>query len=520
MGKIYTIFIGGSGARVLRSLVMLLASGVKPSVCNEIVPIVIDYDKENADLVRALEAIENYRDLHNSVYRDGRNEELEGFFSTKLSAVGEKDGSKGSFFVSIPGSEVTFANKIGFEDMDNLSKKFLTTLYSDWSDKDRAVWQSEQVDMNELNLNIKKGFKGNPNIGSAIFNEVLDMDIMKNFLNSVGEGDRVFVVGSIFGGTGATGIPQIVSRCRNMGSRVKNAPIGLNMILPYFALNTDSNKEANSTIDSNTFYSKTKAALYYYENAINEKVQEIYYIGVPNPKKIENNDGGSDQKNEAHIVDLLSAMSIIEFGSRPDMELDVEATSANSYIYNATEDSDYTLDVFAGKGQENLLGRYLYPFKSFGYFWSHYRTNIKPNGSGKVADCPTGLFSSPKVYYKYCFMDKSNDSFRAFKGSLENFLFMKNSQRSDFDYSYESWLKELDKMGFSPFLLDERHDYTTMVKKGKSSITGNTKDNIVAKYDNIASIKMKEDKEKNASKQTVFINMASAACMELAKSSK
>ncbi|MDU1890276.1 MAG: hypothetical protein E6767_06260 [Dysgonomonas sp.] len=515
MGKIYTIFIGGSGARVLRSLVMLLASGVKPSVCDEIVPIMIDYDKENADLVRALDAIESYREIHNSVYKDERKEEAKGFFSTKLTAIGEKDGSKGSFFVSIPGNEITFANKIGFEDMDNLSKKFLTTLYSDWSDRDRAVWQNEQVDMNELNLNIKKGFKGNPNIGSAIFNEVLDMDIMKNFLNSVSRDDRVFVVGSIFGGTGATGIPQIVSRCRDLGGAVKNVPIGLNMILPYFDLKDDSNKESNSTIDAKTFNSKTKASLYYYDAAINNKVQEIYYIGMAGAKKIDNNDGGSDQQNEAHIVDLLSAMGIIEFGSHPN--IDMETERPNCYIYNAREDSDYTLNIFAGDVNQ-MLNRYLYPFKGFGYFWNHYRFNIRPDHKGKVADDASGIFGAAKVYYKYCFKDDLSDAFRAFKSNLENFLFMKNQDK--FDFSYESWLKELDKMGFSPFYLDERHDYTNMIKMGQDSITSNTKDNIIARYDKIANERKKSDVGKNASKQSVFINLASASCLELATDKK
>ncbi|NDW11063.1 hypothetical protein [Dysgonomonas sp. 520] len=511
MAKIYTIFIGGSGARVLRSLMMLLASGVKPSVCDEIVPIMIDYDKENADLVRALDALETYREIHRSAYKNDLDEDLSGFFSTKVSSVGEVGASKGSFFVTIPGGEKTFANKIGFEDMDNLSKKFLTTIYSDWNDKSREDWQNGQVDMNELNLNIKKGFKGNPNIGSAIFNEVLDTDIMRNYLNSVSANDRVFVVGSIFGGTGATGIPQIVNRCRDLGGAVKKVPVGLNMILPYFDLKEDSSKDSNSTIDPKTFYSKTKASLYYYESAINKKVQEIYYIGLSGTEKIENNDGGEGQKNEAHVVDLLSAMSIIEFGSRPEISMDND--SPDCYIYNSQEDSNYTLNVFAGD-EIQMLKRYLYPFKGFGYFWNHYRSNILSNSKGKSADDSSGLFGSAKVYYKYCFKDDLNDSFRAFKSNLENFLFMKNLE--EFDFSYESWLRELSAMGFSPFYLDDKHDYTSMVKTGSNSITGNTKDNLIARYDKNAEERMKKDKEKKASKQSVFINIVSDACLELA----
>ena len=53
MSKLYVFAIGGSGSRVLRSLTMLMASGVGTS--NEIVPIIIDPDTPNGDRVRTEE---------------------------------------------------------------------------------------------------------------------------------------------------------------------------------------------------------------------------------------------------------------------------------------------------------------------------------------------------------------------------------------------------------------------------------------------------------------------------------
>ena len=173
--KTFIFFIGGSGARVLRSLTMLLAAGVKVEGCDEFVPIVIDYDTDNADLIRSEKAINLYRQIHDSVYK---HKKTNGFFSTKLSPI---DGEK-SFYISMDGKDVSFAKKIDYVDLNPLTKKMITTLYSDWSDKENK----SLVDRNELNLNIKKGFKGNPNIGSAIFNEVLDKPEMKNFFNSIG----------------------------------------------------------------------------------------------------------------------------------------------------------------------------------------------------------------------------------------------------------------------------------------------------------------------------------------------
>lgn len=53
MSKIFLFGIGGTGARVLRSLTMMLATGVKLGV-DEIIPIIIDPDAANADLTRTV----------------------------------------------------------------------------------------------------------------------------------------------------------------------------------------------------------------------------------------------------------------------------------------------------------------------------------------------------------------------------------------------------------------------------------------------------------------------------------
>ena len=53
MSKLYVFAIGGSGSRVLRSLTMLLSSGVHTDY--EIVPMIVDPDQSNGDLVRTVD---------------------------------------------------------------------------------------------------------------------------------------------------------------------------------------------------------------------------------------------------------------------------------------------------------------------------------------------------------------------------------------------------------------------------------------------------------------------------------
>ena len=52
MNRLFLFAIGGTGARVLRSLIMLLAANVKLPNGIKIIPIIIDLDKTNEDTQR------------------------------------------------------------------------------------------------------------------------------------------------------------------------------------------------------------------------------------------------------------------------------------------------------------------------------------------------------------------------------------------------------------------------------------------------------------------------------------
>lgn len=61
MSKLYVFAIGGSGSRVLRSLTMLLSSGVHTDY--EIVPMIVDPDQSNGDLVRTVDIMRSYENI-------------------------------------------------------------------------------------------------------------------------------------------------------------------------------------------------------------------------------------------------------------------------------------------------------------------------------------------------------------------------------------------------------------------------------------------------------------------------
>ena len=78
MAKLYIFGIGGTGSRVIKSLTMLLASGVKTNF--DIVPILIDPDSSGGDLTRTSKLLRDYQSIHNKV----DNYELNNFFKNKL----------------------------------------------------------------------------------------------------------------------------------------------------------------------------------------------------------------------------------------------------------------------------------------------------------------------------------------------------------------------------------------------------------------------------------------------------
>lgn len=73
MAKIFVFGIGGTGSRVLRSLTMMLASGVKFGA-DEIVPIIIDPDTANADLTRTVSLLNNYSSIRQALQFSSDNQ--------------------------------------------------------------------------------------------------------------------------------------------------------------------------------------------------------------------------------------------------------------------------------------------------------------------------------------------------------------------------------------------------------------------------------------------------------------
>lgn len=329
----FVFAIGGSGARVLRSLTMLLASGChNTAVNNPIIPIVIDYDTTNGDTLRSQELMELYHELHVKVYRgddyvlkNNQQEPLkEHFFCTPLKMLREmcdpnqtmqlNSNSKYNLHLdATTQTKITFAQHIGYNTLQEENgsfptKQLLDSLYDTSSEQiPNTINDNPKA---ELNMNLHKGFRGCPNLGCIVTQQLENSpEIILAMGALIQPTDKIVIIGSVFGGTGASGIPMLLDLFANHPN-TKAAAKAVVAVMPYFSLTPP---DAKSSIDSNTFIAKAKAAISAYEGTINAQARCFYYIGDEAQNAYANYDGDRDQKNDAHYVELVSAMCVMDF---------------------------------------------------------------------------------------------------------------------------------------------------------------------------------------------------------------
>lgn len=435
MKRLFVFAIGGTGSRVLKSLSMLLAAGIRSPQQQdyEVIPIIVDPHKSNDDLKRTAELLRVYAKIADHAVLDGR-----GFFGTKIKSLENistsKDRHAASFAFQLQGvSDTRFREYIDVEMMQPANKALTELLFSGTTHNKRG----DKVDLLDIEMEI--GFVGNPNVGSIVLNQFSESQEFKDFASNFNENDRVFIISSIFGGTGAAGFPVILKNLRDamnlkeVDSKgfLQNARIGALTVMPYFNVETDG----KSAIKRGDFISKTRAALHYYRANVtgNNSVNAMYYIADTYYGKAYKNDPGyGGQKNDAHFVELASALAIIDFMGMQDDQLRTTNGEAENPIYkeyNVRNDkealsfndlSDETLNIM--RAQLTKLT-----------FFMKYMSD--PRFHDTIGSTEPWLNEEPKIT-------------REFIGST-----FVQSNINEFANHYFDWLEELarNRRGFAPF---------------------------------------------------------------------
>lgn len=418
MAKLFIFGIGGTGSRVLKALSMLFAAGCKlPNGFDTVVPLIIDPDIANGDLDRTKDILRLYQEIRRKIHQP------DDFFHQEvlsLPNIANPDIIDPGFFIfQLTGTHQSrFGEYLDYHNLPAGDKMFLKLLYSEKNLK-------ESLDV---------GFKGNPHMGSMVLNQFTSSEDFGKFGSSFNPGDAVFVINSIFGGTGAAGFPLLVKNLRSANTQIANiaainkSPLGGITYLPYFNVNHDE----TSAIDSDTFLEKSKIAIDYYNRTIAGQpntVNVLYLLGNIDADFYPNNEGRGAQKNKAHFLELAGAFSIFDFCKnihkyQPDDSGNIPVAEIKEF---GIENDTGTIKISDLNNTEKLLIRK--PLTKYKFF-----SNYLSSGLGRAL----GVSAWTK---------KSRLDERFFRNDFYEKVI------AQFNNHFEQWLNEMasNKPAFAPF---------------------------------------------------------------------
>jgi hypothetical protein len=446
MARLFVFGIGGTGSRVIKSLTMLLASGMKPSNFDTIIPILIDPHKDLKELNDCKKLIRLYSKINERTYQDTTGIS-DGFFRIKMTTLKSvatdktlKDDIEFDERHNEPFGD--FINKPGIRQKSQSTLDLLSLLYSD----------------KNFSQPLSVGFKGNPHMGSVVLNSIIGGPAYNAFKSTFAAGDRIFIISSVFGGTGAAGFPLLLQNFRQSDNQyLRDSYIGALSVMPYFKL---SEPGQTSDIDSNDFMTKTKSALTYYTRAdFTNLYDSMYYIADPDKQTDPYKNDEHKQENKSHIVELLGALSIFHFASNNS-----HRGSVNEYCLGAN-DEKINLDSI-GNTTKEALGHNITALHLLSKLHPAIKSDAKSLTFCRVNDFNSTFFSD--TY----FTDSEN--------GLETF----------FTNYYNTWISELNEnqRGFSPFNLKVTKSFNSLVNGESYQSDKHILDNIIKRPTDISDL--------------------------------
>lgn len=295
----YFVFgVGGTGAKFMQTLVHLSAAGLLPDPRRELHGILVDPDDANGNVDECNQLARSY----------GRCTALQtgadGLFRSPVHVRGP--------WTPLRKQSVDTLNEIFHytqrQESLPIESDLLELLFSE-SDRDMPIHQ---------------GFRGRPAIGATVLNNAInfkdDKDIWMKLVEQVrgasnfDGGVPVLFAGSVFGGSGAAGVPTLLQLLRKpLTETVPNVRLGLVLVLPYFVF-----ERINADViqaDPYAFPLATSEALKYYaERGFLEKGLSIYAVGEQTPARMPVSAvGAAEQRNEPHFVELIAGMGGLRF---------------------------------------------------------------------------------------------------------------------------------------------------------------------------------------------------------------
>lgn len=321
----YIIAAGGTGAMCARAFIYTLAAGCASAEDTYHI-LLVDKDTQSDAVTACNDLLNNYKAMQKW---------LTGKYKLPRITVHSWN------FTEEIATEYQMQTNLPASDLEQLT---LQKLLNPKNDPGITELLSTMYSPEELNTNLDKGFYGHPNIGAPVFQYVRDRFLAPEVLNRKGQkvtntfmkslhdtlnrgaDDKgyVYLFGSLFGGTGATVIPNLVYALRSMtavddpSNRYGQSKmvLGGTMLMPYFRLPQPPNSKTKELQpEDKKFASQTKEALAYYsESKLLEEMMNLTLIGTSRlDVTSEVFARGGQQKQHFHLTTLLAAVTACRF---------------------------------------------------------------------------------------------------------------------------------------------------------------------------------------------------------------
>lgn len=373
--KNFVIAIGGTGMRCLESFVHTCAMGLHDN--KEFNVLTLDTDYSNGNKERTTQLIGNYNQIKSDVSGTEGKINNNTFFSAKLNLF----------------DVVTDYNTQGRETFSSL-----TNLASESDElSDNKILADLFLGEAVQEFNLAHGYRAQTHLGSYLmYHALVELarkikkskanETEKEFgkylelLYEAGADAKIFVFGSVFGGTGASSIP-VIPVALNKALSVfaggqqaisEDAKYGCTLLTEYFRFTKpkDSQKTTKKDAviaDSSFFTLNSQAALQFYDEdpTVKSTYTKMYHLGWPKEflsidfSKNKNEDktitGGAAQKNGCHIIELLCATAAWDFFNSESGLNEAKASVLYKSVNYKNNQIDFSFNDMIGDAENGNL---------------------------------------------------------------------------------------------------------------------------------------------------------------------
>jgi hypothetical protein len=346
MSENVLIGIGGTGAKIVESVLALCACGMGPA---SLQVGFIDQDEPNGNVIRSRQLLGAMADFDQHWSQGAhvldRGKPSDGgsrFMATRVSRVAPQPHD---FWCPHPGSS-TLASIFQREQMEPGDRRLM----------DALIPEADQV------LELSVGYRGRPHVGSpAVAAATLgDQNSAPPFWRAItsvvqrargGNGSRIVLAGSVFGGTGAAGFPTVARMLQayvSQGGATSDLRVGGALMLPYYSFPPPGQGQDSDVVKDQDLVIQSQAALKYYAKLFDEQVklfEELYVVGWdPRYELHYHQAGGTGQASPPLPPELLAATGVLRFLS-PEHQVPADAANATYVSCRTSKDALVWSDI-------------------------------------------------------------------------------------------------------------------------------------------------------------------------------